>query len=161
MSASDARSRLAEQQADLVRALVGGGEPPAGFDAERLRLAARSLVNKRLREVERAWPALARCLGERWPEQFTAFARITPPPAEGGPLADGLAFARTLPQGDLDDEARAERFFAQLHRARLPLRMVWLPRTGRLVLGVRLPWLAVRMLGLRLPLAGERGTSVS
>jgi hypothetical protein len=147
---SDPRSRLAEQQAQLVRALVGQDELPAGFDAERLRLAAGSLLNKRLREVERAWPALARCLGEHWNARFTAFARTTPPPPAGGPLADGLAFARTLPAGDLGDEARTERFFVELQRAWLPVRVAWLPQAGRLVLGARLPWLGARMLALRL-----------
>jgi hypothetical protein len=150
VASSDARSRLAEQQAQLVRALVGQDEAPAGFDAERLRLASQSLVNKRLREVERAWPALARCLGEHWSARFTAFAQTTPPPPEGGPLGDGLAFARTLPSCDLDDEARTERFFVELHRTRLPLRAAWLPQAGRLLLGVRLPWLGARVLAPRL-----------
>jgi hypothetical protein len=150
MPSSESRSRLAEQQAQLVRTLVCQDKPPAGFDGERLRLAAGSLLNKRLREVERAWPALARCLGAHWSARFTAFARTTPPPAAGGPLADGLAFARTLPAGDLDDEARTERFFVELHRARLAVRAAWLPQAGRLLLGVRLPWLGARLLALRL-----------
>jgi hypothetical protein len=146
----DARERLAEQQARLVRALLGRDEAPAGFDAERLRLAGQSLVNKRLREVERAWPALARCLGAEWGERFSAFARTAPPPEAGGPLADGLAFARTLSARDLDDEALAERFLAELHHAGLPIRAVRLPRAGRLLLGGRLPWLGARVVGVRL-----------
>src|SRR4051812_44039586 len=109
------RARLAAAQTRLVEALVGQGEAPPGFDATRLELASRSLLNKRLRETARAWPAVARCLGDRYPERFTDHARRTPPPAEGGALADGWAFVRSIPAGELDDEARREIFLTGLH----------------------------------------------
>jgi hypothetical protein len=141
---------LAEQQAQLVRALVRQGETPPGFDQERLRLAARSLVNKRLREVGRAWPALARCLGDGFMDRFRRFAEVHPPPAEGGPLVDGWAFARTVPETELDDEARLELFFVERYRSRLPVKVRWLSQGGRLVLGVRLPWLGVQVVTVRL-----------
>jgi hypothetical protein len=150
MSASDARERLAAEQAGLVQALVAGAAVPAGFDEERVRLAARSLINKRLREVALAWPALARCLGETYRPRFTAFAEKHPPTAEGGPLADGQAFAATLPAGELDDEARLELMRVDLYRRWLPVRVRWLPRARRLVLGVRLPWLGVHLVSARL-----------
>src|SRR5215211_4919183 len=70
------RQGLHELQARLVRALTGQGEAPEGFDAGRLAVAARSLVNKRLRESARAWPALGRCLGGRYAERFRAYARV-------------------------------------------------------------------------------------
>jgi hypothetical protein len=150
MSASDARARLAVDQAGLVRALVAGAETPPGFNEEQVRLAARSLVNKRLREVARAWPALAQCLGESFRERFTTFAERNPPPAEGGPVADGRAFVVTVPASELDDDARLEWMQVDLQCRRLPVRMRWLPGAGRLVLGVRLPWLGVRVVAVRL-----------
>jgi hypothetical protein len=150
MSLSEARQRLSAEQAELVHALVGGGETPAGFDAERLRLAARSLINKRIRETALVWPALARCLGESYSERFALYAAKNPPPPRGGPLADGRAFAATLPAGELDDESRMELMLADLYRRRLPVRVRWLPGSGRLLLGVRLPWLGMRVVGLRL-----------
>jgi hypothetical protein len=150
MSTPEARAYLAVEQARLVHALVGGGELPAGFDEARIRLAARSLINKRLREVARAWPALVGCLSESFTSRFALYAERNPPPAEGGPLADGRAFVATMPAAELDDDARMELLLVDLHQRRLPMRTCWLPRAGRLVLAVRLPWLGVRMLSLRL-----------
>ncbi len=151
MSLSDDRERLAADQAELVRALVAGAPVPAGFDADQVCLAARSLVNKRLREVALAWPALARCLGQSYRERFGAFARGHPPPAQGGPLADGRAFAATLASSELDDDARLELMLVDLHRGRLPVRTRWLPRARRLILGVRLPWRGVRVVSVQIP----------
>jgi hypothetical protein len=150
MPASDARERLAAEQAGLVRALVGGAETPAGFDEEQVQLAARSLVNKRLREVARAWPALAKCLGENFRKRFTTFAESNPPPADGGPLVDGRAFVATLLASELDDDARLELIRVDLHCRWLPLRIGWLPGARRLVMGVRLPWLGVQVVSVRL-----------
>lgn len=45
----EARARLAQQQAELIRALLDGQPPPAGFDADRIRLAGRALAQKRAR----------------------------------------------------------------------------------------------------------------
>src|SRR5262249_43990882 len=109
---------------------------------------------KRLRETARAWPMLARCLGGRYVERFRAFAAMTPPPAEGGPLADGWAFGQSIPANELDDDARRERLLVELHWHRtgggLRLRRGLAFRTarigGRCMIGVRLPWLGVRML---------------
>ncbi len=156
MSTPEVRADLARQQALLVEALVSGGERPVGFDAARLELAARSLLNKRLRETARAWPALVRCLSDGYAERFRAYAGGTPPPTEGGPLADGRAFARTLPPALVDDEARAEVLLVDLNwrrtanglrpRRGVTLKAAWLRR--RLVLGVRLPRLGVRLVSL-------------
>jgi hypothetical protein len=113
-------------------------------------LAARSLINKRLREVARAWPALARRLGDGFVERFGDFARANPPPAGGGPLEDGRAFAKTLPAHELDDASRLELLWANLYHSRVGARVAWLPDEGRLVLGARLPWLGARVASLRL-----------
>jgi hypothetical protein len=152
MSLPDARARLAQQQAALVRALVAQGEPPAGFAEDRVRLAARSLVNKRLREVARAWPALVEALGDRFGPRFTAFAQSTPPPGDGGPMADGRAFLPTLSADELTDDLRLAAVWADLGRSRWPsVRLAWLRGSGRLAVGARLPWLGLRVTTLPLP----------
>ncbi|MET0832681.1 MAG: hypothetical protein ABWZ62_01795, partial [Actinomycetota bacterium] len=74
------RERLAGQQADLVRALVGGGPVPGGFDPERVRATSAALARKRAREVARAWPVLAAELGEAFTGRFLAYAAGRPPP---------------------------------------------------------------------------------
>jgi hypothetical protein len=164
MSGDEGRERLAEQQAALVRALTASGEAPAGFDAERLRLAATSLANKRRQEVARAWPALVRCLGERFRERFDAFAEKTPLPSEGGPLADGRAFARALAREVWTDEARLEVLAVDLRQARcagglrprrgVAVKVAWLRERRRLVVGVRAPGVGIRTLAL--PFVGGR-----
>ena len=82
MSLSEARERLAARQLELVQALVGGGggggAVPAGFDEQRIRQAARSLVNKRLREVALAWPELTGCLGDRFPAEQLRVSGVFP-----------------------------------------------------------------------------------
>ena len=81
------RERLAGQQAELVRALVGGGPVPGGFDPERVRATSAALAGKRAREVARAWPVLAADLGEDFAGRFVADAARRPAPARGGALA--------------------------------------------------------------------------
>lgn len=151
MPPPDARSRLASAQAALVHALVAGGEPPAGFTPERLRLAAQSLLNKRVREVAQAWPALLDALNDRFAPRFRDFARTTPPPAAGGPLADGRAFLNTLAAHEQTDAVLRARLWADL-RLGAWMRLAWLPLTGRLLVGVRLPGGVLHMASLKLSL---------
>jgi hypothetical protein len=151
---SGARERLAAQQAALVRALVDGGPPPVGFDPARLRATAAALARKRAREVARAWPALAADLGDDFGARFLADAAHRPPPAAGGALADGLAFARAVArERRLSGDARVERLVARARlsrrRARLAVAVGGPPR--RLVLTVRSPGLGERWLSLPLP----------
>ena len=141
------RNRLAGQQADLVRALVGGGPVPGGFDPERVRATSAALARKRAREVARAWPVLAADLGEDFAGRFVADAARRPAPARGGALADGLAFARALArQGRLSPNARVEAMLAAAtlssRPARLGLALAGPPR--RLVVTVRAPGLGER-----------------
>jgi hypothetical protein len=143
------RERLAAEQAALVRALVDGGPVPGGFDPDRVRATAAALARKRAREVARAWPVLAAELGEAFTQRFLAFAATRPPPARGGALADGLAFARALArQGRLPANARPEAMLAVAHlstrRARLAAALAGPPR--RLVVTVRAPGLGERWL---------------
>jgi len=147
------RERLAAGQAALVRALVGGGPVPGGFDPDRVRATAAALARKRAREVARAWPVLAAELGDDFPGRFLAFAAGRPPPDRGGALADGLAFARALArQGRLPGDARVEALVAAAHLSRSPARLAATlagpPR--RLVVVVRAPGLGDRCLSLPL-----------
>jgi hypothetical protein len=141
------RARLAAEQAALVRALVGGGPVPGGFDPERVRATSVALGRKRAREVARAWPVLAAELGEDFGGRFLAFAARRPPPRRGGALADGLAFARGLARaGRLPANARAEAMVAAAHLSTRPARLAAAlagpPR--RLVVTVRAPGLGER-----------------
>ncbi|HWC27903.1 MAG TPA: hypothetical protein VG474_15035 [Solirubrobacteraceae bacterium] len=142
MSADD-RSSYAARQAQLLDALLRGGAPPAGFAAAEADAAGRSLRRKRDRAVARAWPALALQLGEEYEARFDAFARVVDAPASGDPLADGLAFARSLGRDvRLGDDARAELLLARaaIRRRGLFVRAAWLRgRRPRLLVVARLP----------------------
>ena len=154
---ADPRARLAERQAELIRALYGG--PPAeGLDPYRVKLASMALADKRARAVARAWPALARGLGAEYPERFAAYARVTPPP-DAGSVADGLAFSQILArERRLPDDARIERMLVtsdvKLRHNRLAARRG--PRlaatvTGpprRLVIVASVPPIGVRLVTL-------------
>jgi hypothetical protein len=147
------RVRLAAEQAALVRALVGGGPVPGGFDPERVRATSAALGRKRAREVARAWPVLAAELGGDFVGRFLAFAARRPPPGRGGALADGLAFARALARsGDLPGNARVEAMLAAAHLSARPARLA-VTLTGpprRLVVTVRSPGLGERWLSIPL-----------
>jgi hypothetical protein len=101
--------------------------------------------------VARAWPALAAEPGEDFTGRFLAEAARRPPPARGGALADGLAFAGALARTRrLSGNARVERMLAA---ARLSTRPVRLAMTAagpprRLVVTVRAPGLGERWLSL-------------
>ena len=83
---------LAERQAALVAALVAGAPVPPGFDQARVGAAQRALLRKRASEVARAWPLLAAAAGDRWPDEFAAWAAGRAPQ---GSLRDGWDLART------------------------------------------------------------------
>ncbi len=144
----DPRARLRAAQEALAHAVVKAAPPPPGFDPERTRAAAAALASKRCHEVAQAWPALARALGDGYPERFAAFARRMPLPAMGGPLADGHAFARELRrERRLPDEARLALLAVELrytrtragleHRRGGAVVVDILPETGVLILALR------------------------
>jgi hypothetical protein len=138
------RERLGAEQAALVRALVDGGPVPGGFDPGRVGATAAALARKRAREVARAWPMLAAELGRDFTGRFLADAARRPPPARGGALADGLAFARALArEGRLPANARVEAMVAAARLSSRPVRLAAAvaapPR--RLVVTVRAPGL--------------------
>ncbi|MCP3144500.1 hypothetical protein [Pyxidicoccus xibeiensis] len=91
-----ARERLARAQEALALALGTGAPVPPGFDVERVRAAARALVDKRRRWVERAWPVLTVALGADFVPRFESWAERHPMTVEPNALADGRRFAETL-----------------------------------------------------------------
>lgn len=106
-----ARERLAQAQRELVRALGVGAPVPSGFDAERVHEAAKALLSKRRRGVERSWPRLAAALGEAFRSRFEAWAQRHPLGVEASTLADGRRFAQALlDSGAFPDAAREELF---------------------------------------------------
>jgi hypothetical protein len=86
-----ARPSMAERQADLVRALVGGGPVPAGFDEGRVAVTALSLRRKRARVVAHVYPAL-RAL----PDYETRYAAWSAGREPGRAADDGAEFALQL-----------------------------------------------------------------
>jgi hypothetical protein len=164
------RHRQAKLQDALIRSLVGGSDPPRGLDADRVAAAAAALRMKRARGVARAWPQLAVELGARFASEFDQFARAVPIPRQGGPLADGLAFARwQAARGALLDSARIELLSVSLRFRFAPegivgrrgprLGWVWLPQGRTMAVAFRWwPvgewWLRVRPFGLGLRRGG-------
>jgi hypothetical protein len=82
MTPEQERARLADIQARVVAALVTGGEVPGGFDEERMRVQAASLLAKRRAIVARISPDVAAAAGHDLAAEFEAYARsrATPPP---------------------------------------------------------------------------------
>lgn len=72
------RERLAGQQAELLKALLAGGDAPAGFDADRLRIEANVLRNKQSRLAAYLRPDLAEALGDRFAALFREYATSHP-----------------------------------------------------------------------------------
>jgi hypothetical protein len=108
------RTGYAARQAQLLDALLRGDDYPEGFVVAQADAAGRSLRRKRGRSVAGAWPALALDLGDAFDARFDAFARTTDAPQSGDPLADGLAFARSLGREPrFGDAARAELLLAR------------------------------------------------
>jgi hypothetical protein len=128
---------LADQQAELVAALVAGGPLPAGFDSARVGAAREALLRKRCGEVAAVWPVLAASLGPQWTVVFTSWAGDRPP---GGSLRDGWDLARQLAtEGRLPeaagDELRARQAYWRYDGTRPPRRR----RLARLAHRLRRP----------------------
>ena len=158
---AEARAQLAAQQAVLVRALMARGELPPDFDVVRLRAAAASLARKRARAMARAWPGLARALGRRFDGLFAAYAEAATLPRQGGPLADGRAFAHWLAaRGELPQSGRLQALAVDLRYIGSPdglgvrrgpaCKAAWLHQSRRLIVAVWLPWFGERWLSIPL-----------
>jgi hypothetical protein len=75
-----AQERLAAEHAALVRALVGGGPVPGGFDPGRVAATAEALARKRAREVARALAGEGRLSGDARVEAMLAAAYLSARP---------------------------------------------------------------------------------
>lgn len=151
MPDAEHRQRLAAMQARLVTALMRPSEmSPTAFDADRLRLAASMLRQKRRKTLAYLLPALARHLGDNFEEQFALYVEESPGPPADGTLADAISFARfvvgrrALPM----DAAR------EVLRMRLTVeRLAWLRLSDRpcLLIGIRLFRRRVRFIRVPCP----------
>jgi hypothetical protein len=92
---SAVRDSLQRAQHDLLATLVGHGPAPSGFDAHRLAVQARALLERRERMVIPFLPDLVDDLGARFGPLFRAYAAEHPPPADG-PRRDAETFSRYL-----------------------------------------------------------------
>ncbi|MET8264602.1 hypothetical protein ACPXB5_08625 [Micromonospora arida] len=125
-SAPTPRAGLAERQAELVAALVAGGEPPTGFAPGPLAATRAALLRKRAGEVARHWPLLAAGLGARWSTTFADWAARRP---TAGSLRDGWDLARALHDRHALPPAAAEEL--AVREARLRYDGVRAPRPRR------------------------------
>ncbi|SEG99004.1 hypothetical protein SAMN05444920_112160 [Nonomuraea solani] len=109
MTTDRERKRLAEVQGQVVAALVAGGEVPAGFDPERMRVQASSLIAKRRAIVARIRPDAAAAAGADLNAEFAAYARSrpTPPPGYRADADDFAAWLRD--RGRMPDPPPPER----------------------------------------------------
>lgn len=90
------REELAERQLRLVQSLQNAAIVPECFDPQWLGIARLSLFQKRMRAVQKTWPALVQYLGDEFAGEFTIYVTAHPLLPAGGAIADGLAFARDL-----------------------------------------------------------------
>jgi len=150
-----ARQKLAATQAELVRALVARGPIPAGFDENRLRITARSLISKRRQALAQIWPTIVRGIGTPFVERFTTYAAEHPLPLSANTLADGRAFLAWLDgQQPLNDVLCIEAMSYDLRFVETPLGLR--RRTGFAVKTAKLREAGQRVLAVRLPWLGER-----
>ncbi|WP_049573698.1 hypothetical protein [Nonomuraea sp. SBT364] len=119
MSADEARRRLAAAQRRVIATLVTGAPPPDGFDPERLRVQAASLVAKRRSVVARLRPDAAVASGPDLAADFAAYARsrATPPP---GYRADADDFAAWLVARGKLSPPPEDSWWTRLRRKRHP-----------------------------------------
>ncbi|MYS22377.1 hypothetical protein GA0115240_140658, partial [Streptomyces sp. DvalAA-14] len=101
MPGGEPRAALAAAQAALLAALVGAGEIPPGFDADRIRVQSRALLEKRARAARAHHPWLGLALGDTYLQAFAAFARTCPQLAGSHAHDDAAAFERHLAAGGL------------------------------------------------------------
>ena len=158
---ADARTRIAADQLEVVRALVGNEIAPDGFDRARIQAAADALLLKRAHSVARAWPELARSLGPTFDERFARYARSQPMLQGVGPMLDGRRFAHLLArEGHLADDASVEvlAFDARNRvngdgvaaRRRIWIGAAFLRQSVRLIIAIRLPLFGERWINLPL-----------
>ncbi|MET0133178.1 MAG: hypothetical protein ABW215_06250 [Kibdelosporangium sp.] len=87
------RDRLADAQAELLRALLAGGPAPAGFDVDRLRVEADALLAKRRRLVAMLEPEACDEIDD-FGSLFDEYARSHPRVAGTRAREDAQAFVQ-------------------------------------------------------------------
>jgi hypothetical protein len=145
----DDRTRLGHAQAQLLDALVTGTPIPPGFDHGRVSAAAVALRRKRAGAVAKAWPSLARQLGDHFQPAFVEWSRTRPPPARRAALVDGRRFLddlRLRAGGPLSPAVAGEAVRAKLlagggngRRRLIPAAVGLVRRPAGVVVAVRLP----------------------
>lgn len=141
----ETRERLAHDQAHLVAALMTGSSAPAGFDAAELATSAKSLLSKRFRLVQLAWPVFETTLGVQFAPRFAEYARQSSLPPDAQSRQDGYLFARCLmSKNQLPDLGRLALLHTELDGVARPrrgfaLRFAWLRERRRPAMGIKLP----------------------
>ncbi|NMN93596.1 hypothetical protein [Antrihabitans stalactiti] len=110
------REELAAQQADLLRAVLAGGEVPPGFDADKVAIEAKALLSKRRRVIAQLRPDVREAMGDRYNALFDEYAAAFPRITGQRWRDDAAAFAGWLAaRGELK---RARRFTLRRARSR-------------------------------------------
>ena len=152
------RGRLAAAEAEFLRSLSTGGAYPPGSDPRGMRATSQILWAKRVRTMARAWPELAKLLGNRLNERATQLlAGIELPPGDHA-VEDGLMLARHLEP--IPDSIRLRMLDVKLRyrwqrghlvrRSRPAVACIYLPQSGRLICAVRVPGLRLRSISIRI-----------
>ena len=97
------REGLDERQGEVVRALVGGGRVPEGFDWQAIQRTSQSLLAKRREAVRARCQPLASSLGTHFVPLFDAYARAQPHEEGEDDLDRFLAYVEG--SSDVPDEA--------------------------------------------------------
>ncbi|MFA7337443.1 MAG: hypothetical protein WC028_11710 [Candidatus Obscuribacterales bacterium] len=93
------RLAMAQEQKQLIEALLCGAPHPAGFDSERLQSAGDALLRKRIRCMQRAHPLVQEICprdNDSILEALHHFIRENPSVHPQGPYFDALAFLSYL-----------------------------------------------------------------
>ena len=89
-----ARAELAEQEEQLIQALVANGAVPPAVSASHVASASHSLLLKRARGIARAHPEVLAHCAESFMELMSEYAVLHPGSHPGGICADAAGFKR-------------------------------------------------------------------
>ena len=143
---TEQRTKWGQSQAALVASLMLGETVPEGFVGSDLSSAAHSLLMKRFRLVQLAWPIFDQTLGESFLTLFASYAPSSTITLERQGRHDGWQFARwLLSRRQLPDQARLALLHAELSgivrpRRGVAVQFAWLGERRRLALGIKLPF---------------------
>lgn len=141
----DVRQHWAAAQEQLVAHLMHGKVAPTGFVQDELTAAARSLIAKRFRLVQLAWPVFSTALATEFHRLFMTYAHETPLCVEVQGRQDGCRFARwLLKKQQLPDAVQLVLLRVELQgcvqpRRGFSIQFAWLRQRRRLAWGIKLP----------------------